>query len=397
MHTEANWHILVNGCLNTSHDVLKTRLTYLPAAEQKWQRTYKVIATNELLVALITVVVIVLLGVLLGAVNNKVVMLSITHGSNHYLLEPHNPLRFLANHDGPAYIRIAEHGYQKKHLTNFFPLYPLLIHVVHKVASSALYSALLISWMSLVGAVYYYLRIVKKLFNVKNNLEALRGVLFFVLFPTGVFLIATYTESLFAFVSLAAIYYALRKQWLPAALFSVLSTASHDNGILVLILVCLLLFEVKEKISRIAWTLIIGSVGLISYMAYLYHRFHHPLAFISAQKSQGWVQQTNFLSHLFAHSHPSNYFFLGLVIISAIYWWKRRISFSIYSILYVFIPIAGGIFGGYNRYVLMAFPVPLMFYSVSRKSPTGYQIILTASTILWTFILLQYMGGYIGS
>ncbi|HEV2413147.1 MAG TPA: mannosyltransferase family protein [Candidatus Saccharimonadales bacterium] len=372
-------------------------ITYPPVVKDRWQKISHTISSNELLLALVTVVVLVIVGVTLGWINNKIVLPSAVHAS-HYHLEPHNPLRYMANHDGPIYIHIAENGYQKIHLTNYFPVYPLLIRAFHKVIPSALDSALIISWACLVGAVYYYLKIVKELFNVKNNLEALRAVLFFILFPTAIFLIATYTESLFAFVSLAAIYYALKKQYLPAMAFSFLSTAAHDNGVLTLILVCLILYEKKERLIHIFWTLVIGGLGLVTYMVYLYEKFHKPLAFITAQKSQGWAQQGgNIIDHLADHSHLSNYFFWALVIIAAYYWWSRRRNWAIYSILYAVIPLAGGIFGGYNRYILMAFPVPLMFYDKFRKSPTGYQIVLTLSVILWTLISLQYMGGYIGS
>ncbi len=181
--------------------------------------------------------------------------------------------------------------------------------------------------------------------------------------------------------------------------FSFLATLAHDNGPLTLILVCMLLYEARVKLSRIAVTLVVGGMGLVAFMAYLFHRFHNPLAFVSAQKSQGWVQQGgNIFDHLADHAHLSNYFFLALVVISAFYWWNRRKSFAVYSALYAIVPFAGGIFGGYNRYILMAFTVPWMFYDISRKSRTGYQVLPNLICYsLDTYLAPIHGCGYIGS
>jgi hypothetical protein len=56
----------------------------------------------------------------------------------------------------------------------------------------------------------------------------------------------------------------------------------------------------------------------------------------------------------------------------------------------------GGQFGGFERYCLMAFPVPLMLYSFFRQKTTAYSIIIAISAIFWTYFLFQFSGGYIG-
>jgi hypothetical protein len=60
------------------------------------------------------------------------------------------------------------------------------------------------------------------------------------------------------------------------------------------------------------------------------------------------------------------------------------------------IPLLGGQFGGFNRYVLMAFPVQFMLYDHFRSSKNMYPVILAATSVLWCYFLLQYAGGYIG-
>lgn len=249
------------------------------------------------------------------------------------------------------------------------------------------------SWAFFVGAIYFYLKILKRLYGIQDNLEALRGTLFFVLFPTAVFLIAVYTESLFAFLALGALYYALQKKWLPAALFTLFVTAAHANGIFVLVLVALVLLEQRERLSRIVAGMIIGVLGLLSYMTYLQLHFHNALAFVDSQKTNGWLHYG--LDHLLASVASRSGVFLVLVIVSVIYWWKRRKSFAIYSLLYACIVLLGGL-GAYGRYALMAFPVQFMLYEYFRDKKLAFPVVLSLMSIFWAYFMLQYAGGYAG-
>ncbi|HUD05950.1 MAG TPA: mannosyltransferase family protein [Candidatus Saccharimonadales bacterium] len=345
------------------------------------------------LLAILMALFIVIIGVGFGLENNKIVPVNPVHFV-HYNAAPHNRLSFLSNWDGPNYLNIAKDGYTNSDQTNFFPLYPIIIRGVNAVIGSLLTSALIISWVCLAGAIYFYLKIIKLYFKVNDNLEALKATLFFVLFPTGVFLLATYTESLFAFVSLGAIYYAMRRKYVLAGLLTMIATATHVNGVFLLVLIALLLIEARQKLSHVLISFIVGSLGLVSYMVFLWVRYHNPFEFVSAQKAHGWLQhgllaQTSGLNLL-------NIAFALLILLAVIYWWKRSKSFSIYSLLYLLIPLAGGQFGGFPRYTLMVFPVEFMLYEYFRDKKFAYPLVIAVLGISWTYFLLQYTGGYIG-
>lgn len=311
----------------------------------------------------------------------------------HYSLEPTNPLSFLANWDGARYISIAVHGYSNSFLTGFFPLYPLLIAIFHLVISSPLTSALLVSWLSLIGAIYFYLKLIKLLFNISNNGEALKASLLFILFPSGVYLLAAYSESLFALISLAAIYFALQKKYLATGLSALLATSARIDGVFVLLLVLLILIEEREKLSRISITLILGSLGTLSYMGYLLFSKHNPLAFIKAQEAHHWFQYS-LLTKLSSFGWIDYIFFLA-IIWATVYWWKRRKSFSIYMALFLAIPIIGGQFGGYPRYALMAFPLQFMLFDYCKHKTLYLQLLIAIFSVAWSYILLQFAAGYI--
>ena len=349
---------------------------------------------NDLCLSILIVVSVLLVGVGLGWENNKIVPVNPTP-SAHYHVEPHNHLSFLANWDGPQYLSIAQHGYVETDQANFFPLYPLLIHIVNYFIPSLLYSALIVSWVSFVWATYFYLKIVKKLFKIKDNIIALQGVLFFVLFPTAVFLMATYTEGLFAALSLGSIYFALQKRYIITALFALFATVAHPTGLFLIALIAALLFEEGVKLIKILYAVVLSSIGLLGYILYDNSHFHKPLAFIDAQKAHSWLNFS--IGHVLTEFATLNGMFLVLLIISAIYWWKRRKSFSLYSALYVCIVFLGGKgLSGVGRYSLMAFPLQLMLFDYLKDKKLGYEVAIILSCILWTFVTLRYMGGYTG-
>ena len=362
--------------------------------QQKLIKLRDIFIRSEFLIALAIGISLIIIGVGLGYENNKIVPVNAAQ-SAHYLQEPANHLSFLSNWDGPIYLSIAQHGYTNKSQANFFPLYPILVRFVHLLIPSLLDSGLTVAWVCFVGAIYFYLKIFKLLYQLKDNLEAIKGTLFFVLFPTGVFLIATYTESLFAFLALAAIYYALKDKYLVSLILSALSTATHATGVFVAALIGFILLEKGFNIFKSALGVILGCLGLISYMVYQYIKFGSPLEFVNAQKLHSWVNLSG--SHFINELVTLNGFFLLLIAISVIYWWRRRKSFALYEMLYLsIIFISGRDFGGFGRYALMAFPQQIMFYDYSRKKKLTFTVILILSVIFWSFVTLRYAGAYTG-
>lgn len=365
----------------------------LERTKSKTAAVASAVVKRDLLLAIVVAVIVIIAGVFLAHQSDGIIPLN-ADPISHYHGEPNNRLSFFANWDAPDYINIAEHGYQNAANTNFFPLYPVLIRAVNTVIPSALYSALLIAWAGFVGAVYFYIKIAKQLFKITDNREALRALLPFILFPTGVFLFAPYTEGLFGLLALGAIYFALRKQYALAAVGCLLATAMHITGVFVLALVGLLLLEQGVKFSKAAAVVAAGSLGIIAYMIYLKLQFHSALAFVTAQKGHGWLHHS--LSGYLAELGAINLLIMLALVAAAIYWWPRRKSFSVYALLFLCIPLIGGQFGGFNRYSLMAFPVPLMFYECLRKRPLGYAVMIAATSVLWAHYLFQYAAGYVG-
>jgi Gpi18-like mannosyltransferase len=353
----------------------------------------KLILRHDILLAFVIAVGVIIVGVWLGWKNDKTIPF---YPSPHYRYLSPDPLRYLANWDGPDYIQIAKHGYKTLLSAGFYPLYPLLIRGFYYIFRSYLVSALFVSWSSLVGAIYFYIKIIRKLQLVDDQSSRWMPVLLFVLFPTGVFLIAAYTESLYAMLALGSIYFTLKKRHVSAGVLLLLANITHITGIFLIVLDGLLLFEEKVRLRKIAVTVLMGAFGSVAFMVFLTLRYHDAFAYFQSQTMvHGWLAPG--YHHLITSASFFNLLFTVLLICAAKYYWRTRKSFSVYALLFLLIPIMGKQWGGFDRYVLMAFPVQWMLYEKFKDKQQTFVIVIALTAILWTYTLLLYAAGYIGS
>jgi len=109
-------------------------------------------------------------------------------------VEPNPLLALWQRFDTNWYLAIATRGYAADGSTVYFPLYPFLIRAVSAVIGNAMLAALLVSNLALIGVLVMLYRLTETLFDTAS---ARRTVAYLFLFPTGFFLLAAYTESLF--------------------------------------------------------------------------------------------------------------------------------------------------------------------------------------------------------
>jgi len=357
------------------------------------EKTKRLIIKYDITAAFLCAITLIVIGVLLGIQNSRFVLPSPSTHDQYY--SPFS-LGFLSNWDGTYYLAIAKHGYTTLLSAGFYPLYPLLIRVFFYIFRSYLASALFVSWTSLVVAIYFYIKIARELGLVNKDLARVLSVLPFILFPTGVFLLATYTESLFAALALGSIYFSLRRRYIFAGVLLLLATLTHITGIFLIILDILLLWEQRVSFRKIAIVAALGICGAAAFEIYLSVRYHNPFAFLESQTEvHNWLEPSYY--HLLLSTSLLNILFSMLLIASAAFYWDKRKSFAVYALLFLLIPLVGKQWGGFDRYVLMAFPIPLMINEYFRDKHQAYVVVIVITTILWTFTLLQYAAGYIGS
>ncbi|MGZ3664262.1 MAG: mannosyltransferase family protein, partial [Ktedonobacterales bacterium] len=136
----------------------------------------------------------------------------------------------LANWDGDIYRNIASGGYRELWQAAFFPLYPLLEHVVALVTGgNTALAGVIIANVASLGA-FGLLRVLVE--RELGRSIARRTLLYMAIFPVSFFLVAAYAESLFLLLSVGAFLALRRERWMAAGLLIALATLTRPVGIL---------------------------------------------------------------------------------------------------------------------------------------------------------------------
>ncbi len=134
--------------------------------------------------------------------------------------------------DGIFYVDIAAVGYRVLPQAAFYPLYPLLEHLLAPVVGgSYALAGLLIANAADFGALVLLRWLAEEQFGER---VARRTLVSYVCFPTSIFFLAGYTESLFLLLSVAMFLALRRRRWLLVALLCALATLTRSTGLALL-------------------------------------------------------------------------------------------------------------------------------------------------------------------
>jgi len=332
-----------------------------------------------------------------------------------------------ANFDGIHYLGITQNGYGLYEQA-FFPFYPWLIRWLTIFTHNYLFSALLTSYLTFFGGLYFFYRLLLLDYSEKT---AQKAIIFLLLFPTSFFFVSVYTESLFFFLMIAAFYFARKGKWLVAGIFGALASATRVVGIFLLpaLLVewgeqkkiqnpCLAGRQAKSKIQndnlkfRIlqVFSIFLTPLGLIFYMRYLAVHWGDPLLFAHVQEHFG-AQRTSgkiillyqvfwrYFKMILTTKADPLYFVVWLELLTAVgfsalliwaYFQKIRLSWLLFGILAYLLPTLSGTFSSLPRYVLVIFPGFIGLSLLTEKYRWGkilyliFAILLLISTAFFT-------------
>lgn len=172
-----------------------------------------------------------------------------------------------ARWDALHFLSIAESGYGPEvvggNAPAFFPLFPLAVRVVSAAGIEPLHAGILVSFVSTFVASAYLYRLAQL-----HGFDGDRSIVYLLLFPTGVFLVAPYTEALFLACAVPAFYYAQERAW-PAALFTAIAVGTRTVGLFVLLGVAVELAHVGAwpHWRRLAWAVVAPDGGLAAILA----------------------------------------------------------------------------------------------------------------------------------
>lgn len=342
-----------------------------------------------------------------------------------------------ANFDGVHYIRIASSGYGKTALIQaFFPFYPILLRTVRDLTGLGyLTSGMIISNGLALGTFISFFLYVKQRFNRQLAYKAL---ITFLLFPTSYYLVGVYTESLFLFAAVTAFLFARNKLWLWSAVMIGIASATRVVGIFLIPALAIDLFFQRYQITREStivtvldkvvtllrdeWynvvLILLGSLGLLGYMYFLWRNFQDPLYFFHVQSEFGAGRQetvillpqvilrylkilTELNSHSWKYYSYLQEFVLvcgGIVLLSVAAIqrkFKIKISEVVFCILAFLLPTMTGTFSSMPRYILVCFPLFFLIPQLINKKVLFTLWLAISAIFLFTNTILFIQGYWV--
>jgi hypothetical protein len=190
-----------------------------------------------------------------------------------------------ARWDSDWFLRIVRNGYADPHHTAaFFPAYPLLVRALGWfLLGHHLLAGVLVSLIASAVAFVLFWQLGEKLLDESSQR---RSLLYLALFPTTLFLLAVYSESLYLLASVAAFLAAERGQWLRAGLWAGLGALTRSAGFVLLPALAVLAWRSPHR-GRAFAGLAAALPLAAAWPAYLWAHFGHPLLFMTAERD-GW-------------------------------------------------------------------------------------------------------------
>lgn len=339
--------------------------------------------------------------------------------------------------DAQWFAGIAAHGYTwtlspSYSPTAFFPLFPLLIHLVSLTGLDTGAAATLIANAAFLGALYYLYRLVRLDWPAP---VATRTLWLLSLFPTALFFFVPYTESLYLFLAVLTFWYLRQRRWLAAGVAGGLGAVTRQTGFVIALP---FLLEWLDAYGRTALqrqaqrgrsiaalvpiVLIPGAV--LAHLLYLWRVTGNATAFMRAQGAwhrrpgppwagivatiQRWVTSpgashpiTTPLQHVhMALELGAVVLFLALLAVGAR---RLRPSYTVYAAaIWLAALVSPAIADGFqnplmssSRFALSVFPSFIVLALLLRK-PGAYQAWLSASAMALGFLVAFYVvGGWV--
>ncbi|BCL80853.1 hypothetical protein ccbrp13_33180 [Ktedonobacteria bacterium brp13] len=328
-----------------------------------------------------------------------------------------------------SYIDIALHGYSTETSTAFFPLWPLLLHLVGAPlgASANLYyliGIVLANILFFLALVLLYLLTVE-LFD--HNV-AKKALIYLAFAPYALFFFIGYTEALFLVLCLATFFCLQRAAkygnigyWWLAGLSGLFAALTRSQGFLLtvpFIVVFAQRYLVASKLQLTAWRekimavlpILLIPLGVLVYMGYLWLAKGDPFLFSKAEAvdwnrafKYPWIGLLDALHALFVPgslqiSNTINLasFFVTLIVLGCN--WKRLpLHYALFALILIIFPLCYPIgtvdaLAALPRYMLIVFPIVII--SASWKQQRLATACLALSLALFTFNIILFISHY---
>ncbi|MHB8620870.1 MAG: mannosyltransferase family protein [Chloroflexota bacterium] len=327
----------------------------------------------------------------------------------HLLMRANEPnpelVKIWERWDALWYMRIAQSGYTAHDgTTAFFPLYPALMRLAAGVLrENYALAGLIVSGIALVAALVVFQRLAQHLVGPDS---ARRAVLYTILYPTGFFFFAPYTESIFLLVVVATFWSMERRRWAAAGLFGLLAGLARAQGALLMLPMLWEWLDQRRRGERRSWpSFLFGiapGVGLLLFTAYVRFVVGQPQAGLATQANWGyhvvlpWQALSASLSRVRLDPVEAlNFASLALFAILTIASIRRLpLTYVLYNAANLGVILTREMntwpLMSVSRYVLVLFPGFLMLGLLGRRTWL-HQAICTLGLLMLAVLFYQYV------
>ena len=329
----------------------------------------------------------------------------------------HNVFTAWERLDALWFLKIATHGYAKTDASAaFFPLYPALIAALsftfdgHPLAAS-----LVISNGAFLGALVVLFVLTR---TELSDDHARRAVLYAAVFPTALFFVAPYSESLFLLLVLVALWAARRGRWAVAGMSGALAALTRNLGVLVApaLLVEALLQRRSTGRDRAPgkqalWSLtpVAGLAGYLVYwkvysgdwLAPLHQQanWQRALANPLVTVGRGTQEAFRYIGFYPGGYHTLDWLITVPVLAAGIYALLRfRPTFGIFAAAMLIVPLASMFAArpliAYTRYALPVFPIYWAFAAWTSGRRAAHEVVVVTAAALLGLMTLLFVNWY---
>lgn len=315
--------------------------------------------------------------------------------------------------DAQHFLFLSEKGYQHHIDSNAFaPLYPFSLFLLNGVTKDSFVSGLIASTVYSFVGFYLFFLLVEKWYNTTT---AYKSLFFLLCFPTSFFFSLLYSESLFFLCLMLFFFFLSKKKLFLASLMALLIPTVRLVGIFISIpFVSWYIFE-YHKLTLYTEVAVIGRkllrkdslfllsplLGLGLVMSYFFFTTGNAFAQLDAQKQ--FVSHYSILSffnpflvvrslfhfplalHGFTNSLLDRVFFLGFLFLLFVMRKRISLTFFVVSVVFGVLPVLGGSFMSYMRYLAVVFPLYIALAKVVDEKKYAF----LEFPLLFLFVLLQ--------
>lgn len=341
-----------------------------------------------------------------------------------------------ARYDAGWYHAIASQGYiygeGGRNNLAFFPLYPMLMRGGGTLLGSRqedfYFAGVVISWLAFAGALVMLYRLARLDLDER---AAYRAVMYAAIFPFAYFFGMVYSESLFFFGLVTAVYALRTRQWALAAVAGAAMTATRVTGVIALPGLAWIAWRATEdtentratedtentettkrrrrEVVKAALAIAGCAAGIGAYSAYIYTLSGSPFAWYDAITYWNYHPGQNPIAMPFAvmravMTRPLQYIgteqmapydtlntlaALGALGLTPLVWRRFGTGYAFIVLGGMLLPLSSGQLEGLGRYASVQFPLALALASLGGEM--RHTTLFTVFAMLYAICLALFV------